>query len=72
MVEQPPLRHQLVGQEPEVAGQLGLADVLGQPDRAHRVKPGLGDLAVVEVPDLGELGQTAFLDRRLGPRCQTS
>ena len=54
-------------EEREVAGQLGLADVLGQPDRADRVEPGLGHLAVVQVPDFGQVGQAPFLDRGLRP-----
>ena len=44
------------------------ADVLGQPDRRHRVEAGLGDVAVVAVPDLGEVGQALVGDRLLRPR----
>ena len=69
MIEQPALRPQLAEQEGEVPGQLRLADVLGQPDGADRVEPGLGNVPVVQVPDLGQLGQPRFLDRPLRPGC---
>ena len=49
------------------AGQVLLADVLGQADRADRVEAGLRHVAVVQVPHLGEPGQPLPLDRRLGP-----
>ena len=62
-----PWRPQLAVQEGEVAGQLGLADVLGEPDRADRVEAVLGDVPVVHVPDLGQAGQARFLDGPLGP-----
>ena len=69
VVEQPARRPQLAEQEREVAGQLGLADVLGQPDRADRVEPGLGHVPVVQVADLGQAGQPGSrLDRLLPPR----
>ena len=54
-------------QEREVAGQLGLADVLGQPDRADRVEAGLGHVPVVQVADLGQVAQAGLLDGPLGP-----
>src|SRR5580693_1181829 len=62
VVEQPAARLELAVQEGEVARQVVLADVLGQPDRAHRVESGLGYVAVVEVPDLGQPGQPGLGD----------
>ena len=44
-------------QEAEVGGVVGDTDVLGQPDGGHRVEPGLPHVAVVAVPDFGEVGQ---------------
>ena len=68
VVQQPPLRLQLAVQEREVAGQLGLADVLGQPDRADRVEAGLRHVPVVEVPHLGQVRQAPLLDGPLRPQ----
>ncbi len=67
VVQQPAARVELAVQEAEVAGKLGLADVLGEPDRADRVEPGLADLAVVQVPDLGEVVKARLLDGPLRP-----
>ena len=55
-------------QEPEVRRVVLHADVLGQADRGHRVEPRLGDVAVVAVADLGEIGQPFVGDRLLRPR----
>ena len=49
------------------AGQLGPADVLGQPDRADRVELALGHVAVVEVADLGQPAEALLLDGPLRP-----
>ena len=67
VVEQPPARHQLVAQEPEVRRVAVDPDVLGQPDRAHGVEGGLLHVAVVEVPHLGEMVEPLFLDLLLRP-----
>ena len=42
-------------------------DVLGEPDGADGVEPGLGDVAVVAVPDLDEVAQATAGDLLLGP-----
>ena len=39
-----------------------------QPDRRHRVEAGLGDVAVVAVAHLGQVGQALVGDRLLRPR----
>src|ERR1022692_4204932 len=69
VVQQPAARHQLAVQELEVARQLRLADVLGQADRADRVEATLSDLPVVQMPHLGPVLQSGFLDRPLCPEC---
>src|ERR1035441_3326785 len=53
VVQQPALGPELAVEEAEVAGQLSLADALGQADRADGIEAGLGPAAVVQVPDLG-------------------
>ena len=55
-------------QEAEVRRVVVHADVLGQPDRRHRVEAGLGDVAVVAVTHLGEVGQALLGDGLLRPR----
>lgn len=67
VVQQPAAGHQPRAQEPEVGRVVAHPDVLGQADRAHRVEPGLGDLAVVLVADLRAVPQAVPLDRRLRP-----
>src|SRR5215467_7500229 len=67
VVEQPPARLQLAVQEREVGRQVGLADVFGEADRAHRVEGTLRHVPVVEVAHLGQPGQPGVLDRPLGP-----
>src|SRR6266446_2673349 len=68
VIQQPAARIELAVKETEVAGKLRFADVLGQPDRADRVEAGLGDLAVVQMPHLGEVLKARLLDRPLGPQ----
>ena len=67
VVQQPSARNQLVLDEREVRGVLRDADVLGEPDRADRVEPGVADVAVVGVPNLGELLQPFAHDGGLPP-----
>ena len=67
VVEQPRPRLELAVEEREVSRQVPHADVLGEPDRTHRVEAGLGNVAVVEVADLGELAQSVALDGGLPP-----
>src|SRR5215472_529326 len=67
VVQQPAASVELAVEEAEVLRKLGLADVLCQPDRADRVEPALADLAVVQVPDLGEVLKARLLDGALGP-----
>ncbi len=62
VVEQPAAGLELAVQEAEVPRQPGLADVLGQPDGADRVEPGLRHVPVVEVADFGELRQAGLGD----------
>src|SRR5260221_359504 len=68
VIQQPAARIELAVKETEVAGKLRLADVLGEPDRTDRVEAGLGDLAVVQMPHLGEVLKARLLDRPLGPQ----
>ena len=68
VVEQPALQAQAVAQEREVRRVVLHPDVLGQPDRGDRVEAGLGDLAVVAVPHLGEVVEAHLLDPLLRPR----
>ena len=42
-------------------------DVLGQPDRGHRVEAGLAHVAVVAVAHLGQIGQALIGDGLLRP-----
>ncbi len=58
MVEQPPLRHELVGEELRVRRQLGNADVLGEADRADGVEAGLRHVPVVAEPHVDVVGQS--------------
>ena len=67
VIQQAALRPELAEQEREVIRKLPHADVLGEPDRADRVEAGLADIPVVEVADLGQAGQSGFLDGLLGP-----
>jgi len=67
VVEQAAAGGQLAVQVGEVGREVVLADVLGQPDRADRVEARLRDVAVVQVPHLGEPGQPLPLDRGLRP-----
>ena len=55
-------------QEAEVRRIVAHADVLEQPDRRHRVEAGLGDVAVVAVAHLGQVGQPLVGDGLLRPR----
>ena len=68
VIQQPSLRLELPEQERKIRGQLCLADVLGQPDRADRVELGLGHVTVIQVADLGQVGEAFSLDRLLGPQ----
>ena len=67
VVEQAPARDQLVPHEREVRRVVADADVLGEPDRAHRVEPGVAHVAVVAEPDLRRGIEALPLDRLLGP-----
>jgi hypothetical protein len=67
VVEQPPAGLQLAEQEREVGREVLLADVLGQADGADRVEAGLGHVAVVQVPHLGQARQALALDGGLAP-----
>jgi hypothetical protein len=67
VVEEPPARVQLAVQVREVGLEVVLADVLGQPDRAHRVEARLRHVAIVQVTHLGEPGQPFPFDRGLPP-----
>jgi tetratricopeptide (TPR) repeat protein len=67
VVEHPAADLQLAVEEREVAGNVGLADVLGDADRADRVEVSFLDIAVVRVPDLREVLEAGPLDRLLGP-----
>ena len=52
----------------EVGLELGPPDVLGQPDRGDGVEALLGDVAVVAVADLDEVGEAPARDLLLGPQ----
>src|SRR4029077_2371860 len=67
VIQHPAALLQLAVEELEVAGDIGLADVLGDADRADRVEVGLGDIAVVHVADLGQVLKAFALDGRLRP-----
>src|SRR5208283_3717117 len=67
VVEQAPPGAELAVEEREIARQLALADVLGQPDRADRVELALRDVPVIEVTDLRQAGQARPLDSLAAP-----
>src|SRR5258708_12650184 len=69
VIQQPAARVELAVEETEVTGKLRLADVLGQPDRADRVEAGLGDLAVVQMPNLAQPLKPPLLNPPLSPSC---
>ena len=67
VVEQQTAGAQLRLQEAEIRRVVRDTDVLGEPDRRDRVELRLADVAVVAVPDLGEVGQPLVGDRLLRP-----
>ena len=68
VVEQHAARAQPVADPGEVGRVVAHPDVLGEPDRRHGVEAGLGDVAVVGVPHLGEVGQPLVGDRLARPQ----
>ena len=67
VVEQPALGAQPRPEEREVRRVVLHADVLDQPDRAHRVEVALAHVAVVAVAHLGDVVEALGLDALLGP-----
>ncbi len=67
VVEEQAAVAQLVLDEAEVERVVVHTDVLGEPDRGHRVELALHDVAVVAVPDLGELAEPLLGDLLLRP-----
>src|SRR5579871_5685548 len=55
VVQHPAALPQLAVEELEVTGDIGLADVLGDADRANRVEVRLMNVPVVQVPHLGQV-----------------
>lgn len=67
VVEQQTAGAQLALQEPEVGGVVLDANVLGQPDRGHRVETGFRDVAVVGVAHLRQVAEPLLVDAALRP-----
>ncbi len=68
VVQHQPAHPQPVPDGPEVRGVVAHPDVLGQPDGGDGVEAGLGHVAVVAEPHLGEVAEALPLDGGLGPR----